>query len=110
MTGRGIDSSSPLPETLEGWLGRRVPEVPSVFLPRLSGRGGSPVSPDALGHLGEEALTRSLDHPGRDREGAFDLLVADAFITYACEILCEAEDPEMGMEELLEKLGKRFSP
>jgi hypothetical protein len=79
--------------------------------PVLPGEEESPaVSPGTLARLSEASLKRALDHPGRDRQGAFDLLVGDAFITYACELLAREENPGEGMEELLGTLGKRFSP
>jgi hypothetical protein len=58
---------------------------------------------------GEEALSRSLQRTGRDREAAFLLLAADAFFTYACEAMAEADDPGRGLEDLLIRLAGTFA-
>jgi hypothetical protein len=38
------------------------------------------------------------------RESAFDLLTADALLTYACEAALEAEDPESTLQVLVSGL------
>ena len=45
-----------------------------------------------------------LARPGRDREGAFHLLAADALLTYACEASAGEEDVERSLVDLLELL------
>lgn len=52
------------------------------------------------------AAVRRLDaaraRPGRVRESAFELLTADALVTYACEAALESERPVEAMERLME--------
>ncbi len=40
--------------------------------------------------------------PGRDRGAAFELLAADALLTYACEAALEADDPDAALSALIE--------
>jgi hypothetical protein len=49
-----------------------------------------------LAHLDEAVGT-----PGRDREAAFQLLAADALITYGCEAASEAADVRSVLMEVL---------
>jgi hypothetical protein len=96
-------------EWMESWLMRRKPELPRVFLRRLLAGGGGPAGVQELSRRGEEALKTALRSPGEDRERAFHLLAADAFLTYACEALTETEDVGSGLETLLARLGTEFS-
>lgn len=47
------------------------------------------------------ALASAASRPGRVREAAFDLLVADALVTYACEAALESEAPERALASVL---------
>lgn len=40
--------------------------------------------------------------PGRDRDAAFELLAADALLTYACEAALEADAPDEALSALIE--------
>jgi hypothetical protein len=40
-------------------------------------------------------------NPGRIRSSAFDLLGADALLTYACEAALETRDPASTLDEIL---------
>jgi len=42
--------------------------------------------------------------PGRVRESAFDLLAADALLTYACEAALESPDPEGVLGAILRRI------
>jgi len=98
------------PNSLEDWLGRRVPEAPDTFVPHLLRFGGDePPSPQCLGVAGAEALARALASPGRNRASAFDLLAGDALLTYACEAQAE-EEGDVGEElaAFIRRLGARF--
>lgn len=53
-----------------------------------------------LGAAGS-ALASAASRPGRVREAAFDLLVADALVTYACEAALESEAPERALASVL---------
>jgi hypothetical protein len=94
---------------LEAWLEERSPRVPPAFLPLLLEDAG-PVgaNPEGLTELGERALLRSLETPGRKRPAAFHLLAGDAFVTYACELLADGADVGVRLGALLERLGARL--
>lgn len=47
------------------------------------------------------ALRSAVSRPGRVRETAFELLLADALVTYACEAALEAEAPEEALGSIL---------
>jgi hypothetical protein len=55
-----------------------------------------------------ECLVRALETPGRIREAAFQLLAADAFLTYACEAMVDEEDCQAGLVDVLRRMGDRF--
>ncbi len=46
-------------------------------------------------------LDQARARPGRVRESAFDLLTADALVTYAAEAALESDDPESALRGLL---------
>jgi hypothetical protein len=111
VTSEPRDGGNPAGLILEVWLRGRDPSVPRVLLPLLLEEGEGPTTgPGDLAARGEAALGRALESPGRNRRAAFDLLVGDAFITYACEALSQAEEAETGLEALLSGLGERLSP
>ncbi|UCC24820.1 MAG: hypothetical protein JSU98_13965 [Gemmatimonadales bacterium] len=82
----------PVPEPFREWM---IPEVPDVD-----------ASAGALAGEAFSALSRALEGAGRPRRGAFDLLAADGFLTYACEAALETDDPAGVLDELIE----RFAP
>ncbi len=96
-------------KTLEEWLKECEPKIPAPFLPYLSGVSSGPAGIETLIASGEEALSRALGETGQNRAAAFDLLAADAFLTYACEAVAAGGDVRQGLEALLEHIGERFS-
>lgn len=48
-----------------------------------------------------ERLDAALARPERLRDSAFDLLAADALLTYACEGALESQEPMAALERLL---------
>lgn len=108
------------------WLADRRPEAPDDLRSRVvergnrarapgkgegegaarSGRSAAGVSPaqraDVLLAAAREALAGAIARPGRVRQSAFELLVADALITYACEAALESERPVEALERLVE--------
>lgn len=96
-------------KTLEEWLKEREPKIPAPFLPHLFGVSPGPAGIENLIDSGEEALRRALQKTGQSRAGAFDLLAADAFLTYACEAAAAGGDVRGSLEALLERIGERFS-
>ena len=74
----------PAPDELRGWL--KIPDDgadPNGSVASVS----RSLMKAALVHL-ENAVVR----PGRDREAAYQLLAADALITYGCEAASEETD------------------
>ena len=89
------------------WLDARRPEAPAELRSALD----SCVEGHESGSVSEVfrgAALRSLDsalvRPGRVRESAFELLAADALLTFACEAALEREDPRSGLTGLLTEL------
>lgn len=56
---------------------------------------------DGLLEAARSALASAVSRPGRVRETAFELLVADALVTYACEAALETEGPEEALAAIL---------
>ena len=89
---------------VRGWLADRTPRPPDALeLPVAPGQ--APLA-DLLTEAGATALERALAGGG-ERGGAFDLLAADALITYACEAAASATDPEAELLGILERLARR---
>lgn len=68
--------------TIGEWIDRCERPVPPRLRRRLTAEG--PVSVDALLHAAEAEARDCAARSRRDREAAFTLLAADAYITYAC--------------------------
>jgi len=91
---------------LQDWLAARLPPVPEAFRSRLLERepgGGEGAVPDRLldsvGHALRDALARE-----GERGGAFRLLAADAWITWASEEALGTEDPEARLLDVLREV------
>jgi hypothetical protein len=82
-------------------------DVPDEFRPWLEPGGGASEGevPTELARRGLVALSEAAGRPGRDREAAFRLLAADAYITYACEAALEDTEPERAPEELVGRIA-----
>lgn len=90
------------------WIaGRRPPAV--MPLERWIGKGDHEAETRVatLTRLATAALESALSLPGQQREGAFDLLAADALFTYACEAALEAEDVEAALRGILGSASER---
>lgn len=93
--------------TLREWLEARTPPVPRAF-----GEWVLPEEPEAeagvepLVREAEAALARALSPEGRPRDGAFDLLAADAFVTYACEAALQEDDPLEVLHGMVRRLTR----
>lgn len=61
---------------------------------------------DRLTRAARDRLDRARARPGRVRASAFELLVADALVTYACEAALETEDPSTALE-IIAEVGRR---
>ena len=97
--------------TLETWIASRTPPVPSAFRPWVlpaSPRREVPTHEATVDALVEEAhvaLARVLAREPQDRDGAFDLLAADAFATWAAEAALDVDDPETALLALARTLS-----
>lgn len=89
------------------WLTARLDPVPEALAVRLDGDEEGEELVETLLLRGLGALSDALGPPGPDREAAYRLLVADAYLTYACEAAVEADDPEAALEEILGRVGER---
>ena len=84
------------------WISRRQPRPPEPMLRWLQQDGATGDSRGrALLGPALKALERALLNPGRIRSAAFDLLGADALLTYACEAALESRDPASAFDEIL---------
>lgn len=91
--------------TLGGWLDARAPAAPAELAARLRGRlDASATEATIIADLGEAArasLVHARTGPSSDRDRAFDLLLADALLTYACEAALDEEDVEASLSRIL---------
>jgi len=92
--------------TVEAWLDEREPQPPEALsermIPLLTGPGGD--LSERFCAVACDAADRVYANPGRVRESALDLLVADALLTYACEAALEREDPEPALLDVLSRV------
>ena len=65
----------------------------------------APAGYEDLVREAERALDRALEPEDRPRGGAFDLLVADALVTWAAEAALERPDGEARLEEFVRSLA-----
>ena len=93
-------------DDIRGWLTSRIPGAPPPLQSRLAGELLQDPDPEALAESGRGALDRAMGTKGRDRSAAFDLLVADALITYACESASEADSVEDVLLTVLARVGR----
>jgi hypothetical protein len=63
------------------------------------------VSVATLAREADRALRLALEGEGRERSGAFDLLAADGFLTYAAEVALEGADPTSTLKDLVRRFG-----
>lgn len=92
--------------TLEEWIARRIPPVPAAFQEWMVPAGaGAEASVEALAREAEAALGRALSGEERPRRGAFDLLAADGFLTWACEAALEEDDPAGALDGLIRRFA-----
>jgi hypothetical protein len=89
---------------LRAWLAGRTPRPPDAL--SLSVPEGPGSVAEQLTDAGALALERALGEVG-ERRGAFELLGADALLTYACERAASAPDPEAELLHILERLERR---
>jgi hypothetical protein len=89
---------------VRAWLAGRSPRPPDAL--SLSVPEGPGDVSEQLTAAGVAALERALAEAG-ERRGAFDLLAADALLTYACERAASAPDTEAALLRILKLLERR---
>ncbi len=86
------------------WVVTRKPPAPDELIAWLKISDGGPV-PESLLRAGLLHLEKAVARPGRDREAAYQLLAADALITYGCEAASEAADVRGVLREVLGRVS-----
>lgn len=85
------------------WLDARRPAVPDGLKAWLAIEGEVPLSVAVLADLGISALDRAEVARRLDRHAAFQLLAADAFLTYACEAAVEESEVASQLHLILDR-------
>ena len=88
---------------LRDWLDARRPAAPDGLKEWLAVGGEVPVSVAGLADLGIAALDRADVAQQLDRHAAFQLLAADAFLTYACEAAVDEPEVTSGLHLILDR-------
>lgn len=87
------------------WLEARKPRPPCDLGARLradmTGFGEESDLAERLLGTAAAALDAALRQPGRVRAAAFELLAADALVTYACEAALEGDAPDDALDRLV---------
>jgi hypothetical protein len=96
-------------QSLASWIADRHPPpvVPLDRWTRTAGVVEDGDRVDMLTMLATSALESALARPGKEREGAFHLLAADALLTYACEAALETNDVEGALLRILGSASER---
>jgi hypothetical protein len=83
-----------------------VPDALTDWILRFGGMDGADPGADEAAEGALRALREALARPGRDREGAYALLAADALLTEAARGLVDGPDPESGLLELMDRIAR----
>ncbi len=94
------------------WLATRTPAAPDELRAWLKIPddeadldGGVASMPECLVAGGLAHLDEAVAKPGRHREAAYQLLAADALITYGCEAASEVADVRAVLREVLVRVS-----
>jgi hypothetical protein len=101
---RGLRRSGDGAPDLRAWVAGQEPAVPQAFLRLVQAdTHGSPERPLDQRLLAEArgALRDALQGSG-ERRGAYLLLLADAYLTYACQLALDSEDATASLEQAVE--------
>ena len=85
------------------WIDARRPAVPNGLKEWLAVDDDLLLSVAGLAELGIVALGRAEVSRRLDRYAAFQLLAADAFLTYACEAAVDEPDVASGLHLILDR-------
>lgn len=95
---------------MERWLAERMERVPAEFRSWLDvdeedeGAENRAVG-RALERRGVGVLHEAMGAPGRNRDSAFRLLAADAYLTWSAEATVEGSDPETELRALVRRVA-----
>jgi hypothetical protein len=92
--------------TLQAWLAEREPAVPAALLIELGGERAA-VAPGSLCEtLAAEARSALADvrTGAGERRGAFRLLAADAYLTWASEVALASDDPAAALLRIVQEV------
>ena len=94
------------------WIATRTPPAPDELKAwfKIPGDnsdpdGGVASVPGSLLRAGLLHLEDAVGRPGRDREAAYQMLAADALVTYGCEAASEAVDVRGVLREVLGRVS-----
>ncbi len=91
--------------TVREWLAARDAPVPLGFQAWMNpAHPDAPASPTSLVAEAVSALRRAEEPTGRPRQGAFDLLVADGYATWACEAALDESDAVEALRRVVDAL------
>ncbi len=90
--------------TLRDWIDGRTPPVPAAFRPTVEPSAPEAAVSAAAWVREARAALQRMDGDARARDGAFALLAADGFATWACEVALEADDPGAALGVVLDAL------
>ena len=80
---------------LKTWISQRRAVSPLELGSWIDASEVTAVSASGLTKIACDALGQARLSPGRVRNSAFQLLTADALLTYACELALDTEDPDL---------------
>ncbi len=83
------------------WIETRRPPAPMDLGRWLHADAESGSMTERITFLARTALDEARAQPGRVRESAFQLLAADALVTYACEAALEEANPPAALRTIL---------
>lgn len=92
--------------TFSEWLAARTPAPPAPLLQALESKVDVTTATAVdLMEAGRDLLAESSATAGRVRSSAFGLLLADALVTWACEVALEGDDPDALLRSFLDTEG-----
>jgi len=86
---------------IRAWIDARRAAAPMDLGRWLHADAESGSMTERITLLARTALDEACSRPGRVRESAFQLLAADALVTYACEAALEEVDPPAALRTIL---------
>jgi hypothetical protein len=86
---------------IRAWIDARRAAAPMDLGRWLHADAESGSMTERITLLARTALDEACSRPGRVRESAFQLLAADALVTYACEAALEEADPPAALRTIL---------